>query len=214
MSKSDLRDPLNPLFFSLETNYVYLQKHYLCQLTTMPYLRCLNWVFVDLKKNAQKYFFKPLFGALPKIFDWIRKYVQIHHGFYFSKMVLKRVIALTNQPFWWSKWPKNARNSWWNLFGPPKPLFCIKDKKVYIHNVGHIWAYIHANSQDFWKSFNGSDKTKHVKNLFFNPFGGTSKKRRLDLKVWADPSWLLVLKNGLKKHSSLINVWSSSKNVT
>ena len=34
---SDLRDPLNPPFSS-ETNFVYLQKHYLCQLFTMPYL--------------------------------------------------------------------------------------------------------------------------------------------------------------------------------
>ena len=41
--------------------------------------------------------------------------------------------------------------------------FCIKDKTLYIPNVGHMWAYIHANSQDFWKSFNGSHKTKHVK---------------------------------------------------
>ena len=37
------------------------------------------------------------------------------------------------------------------FFGPPKtPFFCIKDKKnLLIQNVGHIWAYIHANSQDF-----------------------------------------------------------------
>ena len=45
---------------------------------------------------------------------------------------------------------------------------------------------------------------------------GTSKNRRLDLKVCADLSWLLVFKNGLKKHSSLINdqvidVWSQCK---
>ena len=47
---------------------------------------------------------------------------------------------------------------------PQNPFFCIKDKKnLLIQNVGHIWAYIHANSQDFWKSFNGSDKTKRVK---------------------------------------------------
>ena len=33
---------------------------------------------------------------------------------------------------------------------PQNPLFfCIKDKKLYIQNVGHIWAYIHANCQDF-----------------------------------------------------------------
>ena len=109
---------------------------------------------------------------------------------------------------------------------PKKPLFCIKDKKnLFIQNVGHIWAYIHANSQDFWKSFNGSDKTKRVKkcgkkmqknNFFKTPFWGTSKNRRLDLKVCADSSLLLVFKNGLKKHSSLIidrviDVWSRCK---
>ena len=33
---------------------------------------------------------------------------------------------------------------------PKNPIFfCKKDKKLYIQNVGHIWAYIHANSQDF-----------------------------------------------------------------
>ena len=32
---------------------------------------------------------------------------------------------------------------------PQNPLFCIKVKKIYIQNVGHIWAYIHANSQAF-----------------------------------------------------------------
>ena len=36
-------------------------------------------------------------------------------------------------------------------------------------------------------------------------FWGTSKNWRLDPKVCADSSWLLVLKNGLKKHYSLIN---------
>ena len=48
------------------------------------------------------------------------------------------------------------------------------------------------------------------------PFWGTSKNQRLDLKVCADSSWLLVFKNGLKKHSSLIidrviDVWSRCK---
>ena len=52
--------------------------------------------------------------------------------------------------------------------------------------------------------------SKHVvKNFFKNhvkkPFWGTSKNWRLDPKVCADSSWLLVFKNGLKKHYSLIN---------
>ena len=72
------------------------------------------------------------------------------------------------------------------FFDPQNPLFCIKDKKkLYIQNVGHIWAYIHANSQDFWKSFNGSDKTKCVKKcgkkmqfffFFFKPIFGALPK--------------------------------------
>ena len=45
-------------------------------------------------------------------------------------------------------------------------------------------------------------KKKYLKKI---SFWGTSKNRRLDLKVCADSSWLLVFKNGLKKHSSLIN---------
>ena len=32
-----------------------------------------------------------------------------------------------------------------------------------------------------------------------NPFSGISKNWRLDLKVCADSSWLLVFNNGLKK---------------
>ena len=46
---------------------------------------------------------------------------------------------------------------------PQNPLFCVKDKKLYIQNVGHIWVYILANFQDFWIFLNGSDETKHVK---------------------------------------------------
>ena len=49
-----------------------------------------------------------------------------------------------------AKMAKNCQK-FMNIFWTPKtPLFCIKDKKkLYIQNVGHIWAYIHANSQDF-----------------------------------------------------------------
>ena len=31
--------------------------------------------------KCQNIIFKPLFGPLLKIGDWIQKYVQIHHGF-------------------------------------------------------------------------------------------------------------------------------------
>ena len=61
------------------------------------------------------------------------------------------------------------------------------------------------------KSFNGSDKTKYVNKcgkkitICFTPFWGTSKNQRLDPKVCADPSWLLVFKNGLKKCCRLKN---------
>ena len=116
-----------------------------------------------------------------------------------------------------AKMAKNCQKLVMKIFWAPKTPFLYKGfKKLYIQNVGHIWAYIHANSQDFWKSFNGSDKTKCVKNMVkkcptkiivLTPFWGTSKNQRLDLKVWADPSWLLVLKNGLKKCSSLTNDW-------
>ena len=46
-----------------------------------------------------------------------------------------------------------------------------------------------------FEKVNGSDKTKQDKKYFFKtPFWGTSKNRRLDPKVCADPSWLLVFK--------------------
>ena len=60
-----------------------------------------------------------------------------------------------------------------------------------------------------FEKVNGSDKSKHVfkklvknattKNIVKTPFWGTSKNRRLDPKVCSDMSWLLVIKNGLKK---------------
>ena len=47
------------------------------------------WHNVELtfcsKKCRKITFLKPLFGALPKIGDWIQKYVQIRHGFPFLK---------------------------------------------------------------------------------------------------------------------------------
>ena len=46
------------------------------------------WQNVELTfcfKMLKITFFKTLFGALPKISDWIRKYVQIRHGFPFLK---------------------------------------------------------------------------------------------------------------------------------
>ena len=41
--------------------------------------------------------------------------------------------------------------------------------------------------------------------FFKYPFVGYFQNRKLDLKVCADPSWLLVYKNGIKKCSSLKN---------
>ena len=46
---------------------------------------------------------------------------------------------------------------------PQIPLLCIKDNiYIYIY-IQNVWTYIHANSQDFRKSCDGSDKTKCVK---------------------------------------------------
>ena len=59
--------------------------------TFMPTPRTFEKVLMDpirpnvsknvVKKCKKNIFFKPLFGTLPKIGDWIRKYVQIRHGF-------------------------------------------------------------------------------------------------------------------------------------
>ena len=40
---------------------------------------------------------------------------------------------------------------------------------------------------------------KKCQKIIFFFGGGTSENRRLDTKVCADPLWLLVFKNGLKK---------------
>ena len=101
---------------------------------------------------------------------------------------------------------KMAKNCWRLLTKkcstPKTPIFYIKDKQnLYIQNVGHIWGYVLLTPRTFLKSFNGSHKTKRVKKCGkkFQKiiFGGTSKNQRLDPKVCADPSWLLVFKNSL-----------------
>ena len=48
---------------------------------------------------------------------------------------------------------------------------------------------------------------KKCQNHFLTNFFGHFKNQWLDPKVCVDPSWLLVIKNGLKKQSSLINNW-------
>ena len=48
LSKSDLRDPLNPFFLVQKKNAVYLQKKYFGHFIKMPNFRFLNWVLVDL----------------------------------------------------------------------------------------------------------------------------------------------------------------------
>ena len=79
-------------------------------------------------------------------------------------MVLKRVLAKKISHFDGQIGQKMPETCDEIFLDPQNPFFCIKDKKnLLIQNVGHIWAYIHANSQDFWKSFNGFDKTKRVK---------------------------------------------------
>ena len=118
-------------------------------------------------------------------------------------MVLKSALALNIQPFWWPKCQKTTGDAWRQHFGPPKPPFSIKDKQI-IQNIINIWACIHADSQDFWRSFNITDKTKCVKNVVnkcqkkLTPFWGTSKNWRLNKKLWTDLSWLLVVKTLFK----------------
>ena len=49
-----------------------------------------------------------------------------------------------------AKMAKKCQKLGMEFFWTPKTPFFIKDKKkLFIQNVGHIWAYIHANSQDF-----------------------------------------------------------------
>ena len=87
LSKSDLRDPLNRLFWVKKKIMHFTNKINLGQLTTIPKFKFLNWVLVDpirpptLVKIVNNNIINTFFGALPKISGWIWKYVQIHHGF-------------------------------------------------------------------------------------------------------------------------------------
>ena len=103
------------------------------------------------------------------------------------------------------------------FFGPPKPSFFVyRIKKTYIHKLYAIYGLTFMPTpRTFEKVVTDLIRPNVSKNLvkkckqiiFLTPFWCTSKNQRLDLKVWADPSWLLVLKNCLKKVSSLINDW-------
>ena len=70
-----------------------------------------------------------------------------------------------------------------NLLDPQNPFF-IKDKQnLHIQNVGHIWAYIHANYQDFWKKLTDPIRQnmskmwlKNAKKLFFKTLFGALPK--------------------------------------
>ena len=92
-----------------------------------------------------------------------------------------------------------------NIFGSPKMPFCIKDpKNLYIQNIGHIWAYVHANS---WA------KTKHVKNvvkkcqniIFLNPLLGHFQKSETGSKSMCRSLMASSFQNCIKKCSSFKN---------
>ena len=40
----------------------------------------------------------------------------------------------------------------YDILDPQNPIFCIKDNNnLYIQDVGHIWAYVHADSCDIFE---------------------------------------------------------------
>ena len=48
-----------------------------------------------------------------------------------------------------AKMAKNCQRLMTTKFWTHKTHFFIQDKNLYIQNIGHIWAYIHADSWDF-----------------------------------------------------------------
>ena len=73
-------DPLNPLF--LVQKKLYQQNKLFVPIDHHAKFKIFKLSFCGSDKKCQnKSFKKPLFGALPKIVDWIRKYVQICDGF-------------------------------------------------------------------------------------------------------------------------------------
>ena len=81
-SKSDLRDHPKPPFLSSEKKSVYLKKWF-WSIDHHAKYKIFKWIQLDppLGQQCKFFFWKPLFEALPKICDWIHKYVQIHHVF-------------------------------------------------------------------------------------------------------------------------------------
>ena len=52
--------------------------------------------------------------------------------------------------------PKKAKNCQWctTFWIPQTPFFCIREQNILVyHNIGIIWAYVHAKSQDIWNIF-------------------------------------------------------------
>ena len=79
LSKSDLRDPLNPLsLVQKKILFTYKIKLFV-PIDHHAKFNIFKLSFCDLIKMP--ILLKPLFGALPKICVWIWKYVQIRHGF-------------------------------------------------------------------------------------------------------------------------------------
>ena len=168
LSKSDIREPQNTLFFS-SGKIMCIYKNVLCANWPQCHIKMFKLSFCGSDKNPI-FFFLNLWQDL-KVCCADLSWLLVFKDGLKKCSSFKKISHFDGQ---------NGQK-----LGLPKPLFCIKDKKnLNIPNLGHIWAYIHANSHDFWKSLNRSDNTKHVKNCgkkckknhFLNPFLGHFQK--------------------------------------
>ena len=144
LSKSDLRGPpKTTLFFSFRICLCIYKTLFLCQLTHHAIIKMFKLSFCGSdKKMPTNNFCNPLFGLGLKVYADMSWLLVFKDG-------LKRVLALQKSA---KKLPGKLIMKF--VWTPQNPFFYIKDKKkknLYIQNVGHIWAYIHANSQGLLK---------------------------------------------------------------
>ena len=149
LSKSDLRDPLNPLFW-VQKKIMCIYKNILVPIDHHVIFKMFKLNFCGSDKKSPKIIFlNPFLGHFQKSLTGSESMCRSIMASSFKRWS-KKSSSLKKSAILMVKMAKKMPETCDEIFlDPQNPLFCIKDKKLYIQNVGHIWAYIHANSQDF-----------------------------------------------------------------
>ena len=96
---------------------------------------------MDLIKNFKIIFFKPLFGALPKIFDLNPKVCADPSWLLVFKYSLKKSYSFQKPANLMVKMAKKCQKLLMTFFWTPKtPFFCIKDKTNSIYKIYAIYG--------------------------------------------------------------------------